>query len=33
MLEKIIKDKTDIFLISEIKLDGSFLVGQFIIKG
>ena len=33
MLEKIIKDKTDIFLISEIKLDSSFLVGQFIIKG
>ena len=33
MLEEIIKDKVDIFLISETKLDSSFPSGQFIIKG
>ena len=33
MLEEIIKDKIDIFLISETKLDSSFPSGQFIIKG
>ena len=32
MLEELIKDKTDIFLISETKLDGSFPSGQFSIK-
>ena len=33
MLEEIIKDKIDIFLISETKLDSSFQSGQFVIKG
>ena len=33
MLEEIIKDKIDIFLISETKLDSSLPSGQFIIKG
>ena len=33
MLEELIKDKTDIFLISETKLDSSFPSGQFLIKG
>ena len=33
MLEEIIKDKTDIFLISETKLNWSFPAGQFLIKG
>ena len=33
MLGEIIKDKIDIFLISETKLDSSFRSGQFIIKG
>ena len=33
MPEKLIKDKTDIFLISETKLDSSFPSGQFVIKG
>ena len=33
MLEEIIKDKIDIFLISETKLDSSFPSGQFVIKG
>ena len=33
MLKEIIKDKIDIFLISETKFDGSFPSGQFIIKG
>ena len=32
MLEELIKDKTDIFSISETKLDGSFPSGQFVIK-
>ena len=32
MLEEIVKDKTDIFLISEAKLDSSFPVGKIIIK-
>ena len=32
MLEEIIKKKTDIFLISEIKLGSFFPVGQFVIK-
>ena len=33
MLEVLIKDKIDIFLISETKLDSSFPSGQFVIKG
>ena len=33
MLEELIKDKIDIFLISETKPDSSFLRGQFSIKG
>ena len=33
MLEEIIKDKIDIFSISETKLDSSFTSGQFVIKG
>ena len=33
MLEEIIKDKIDIFPISETKLDGSFTSGEFVIKG
>ena len=33
MLEELIKDKIDIFLISERKLDSSFPSGQFVIKG
>ena len=33
MLEEIIKDKIDIFLIPEIKLYSSFPSGQFVIKG
>ena len=33
MLEELIKDKIDIFLISETKLDSSFPSGQFVIKG
>ena len=33
MLEEIIKEKIDIFLISETKLDSSFPSGQFVIKG
>ena len=33
MLEELIKDKIDIFLISEIKLDSSFPRGQFVITG
>ena len=33
MLEELIKDKIDIFLISEAKLDSSFPSGQFVIKG
>ena len=33
MLEEIIKDKIDIFSISETKLDSSFISGQFVIKG
>ena len=33
MLEELIKDKIDIFLISEAKLDSYFPSGQFIIKG
>ena len=33
MLEEIIKDKIDIFLISETKLDSSFPSEQFVIKG
>ena len=33
MLEELIKDKIEIFLISETKLDSSFPSGQFIIKG
>ena len=32
MLEELIKDKIDIFLISETKLDSSFPSGQFVIK-
>ena len=32
MLEELIKDKIDIFLISEAKLDISFPIGQFLIK-
>ena len=32
MLEEIVKDKSDIFLISETKLDSSFPVGQIIFK-
>ena len=33
MVEAIIKDKTEIFLISEAKLESSFPSAQFIIKG
>ena len=33
MLEELIKDKIDTFLISETKLDCSFPSGQFVIKG
>ena len=33
MLEELIKDKIDIFLASETKLDSSFPSGQFVIKG
>ena len=33
MLEEVIKDKIDIILISQTKLESSFPVGQFIIKG
>ena len=33
MQEELIKDKIDIFLISETKLDSSFPSGQFVIKG
>ena len=33
MLEEIIKDKTDIFLISETKFDSPFPSGKFIMKG
>ena len=33
MLEVLIKDKIDISLISETKLDSSFPSGQFVIKG
>ena len=33
MLEELIKDKIDIFLISKTKLDSSFPSGQFVIKG
>ena len=33
MLEELIKDRIDIFLISGTKLDSSFLSGQFVIKG
>ena len=33
MLEELIKDKIDIFLISETKLDSSFPSRQFVIKG
>ena len=33
MLEELIKEKIDIFLISETKLDSSFPSGQFVIKG
>ena len=33
MLEELIKDKIEIFLISETKLDSSFPRGQFVIKG
>ena len=33
MLKELSKDKIDIFLISEIKLDSSFPSGQFVIKG
>ena len=33
ILEKIIKDKIDIFLISKSNFDSSFPSGQFIIKG
>ena len=33
MLEELIKDKIDIFLISETKLDSSFPSGKFVIKG
>ena len=32
MLEELIKDKIDIFLISETKLDSSFPSGQFVIQ-
>ena len=32
MLEELIKDKIDIFLISETKLDSSFPSGKFVIK-
>ena len=33
MLEELIKDKTDIFLITKTKLDSSFPSRQFVIKG
>ena len=33
MLEELIKNKIEIFLISETKLDSSFPSGQFVIKG
>ena len=33
MLEELIKDKIDIFVASETKLDSSFPSGQFVIKG
>ena len=33
MLEEMIKDKIDIFLILETKRDSSFLAGKLIIKG
>ena len=33
MVEELIKDKIEIFLISETKLDNSFPNGQFLIKG
>ena len=33
MVEELIKDKIDIFLISETKLDNYFPNGQFLIKG
>ena len=33
MLEELTKDKTDIVLISETKLDSSFPSGKFVIKG
>ena len=33
MLEELIKDKIEIFLISETKLDSSFPSGQFVTKG
>ena len=33
MLEELIKDKIDVFLISEKKLDSSFPSGQFTIEG
>ena len=33
MLEELIKDKIDIFLITETKLDKSFPSWQFVIKG
>ena len=33
MLEELIKDKIDIFLISETKLDSSFPSKKFVIKG
>ena len=32
MLEEVVKDKIDIFLISETKLDSFFPSGQFVIK-
>ena len=33
ILEELIKDKIDIFLISKTKIDSSFPSGQFVIKG
>ena len=33
MVEELIKDKIDVFLVSETKLDSSFPSGQFVIKG
>ena len=33
MLEELIKDKIDIFLVSETRLDSSFPSGKFVIKG